>query len=157
MEKFIKFLSIPARLLTNSVRIGLGLGVVFLFILHSAHIIKLPLVESFEWVLYDARVRATMPDTVNPQIVIIDIVEKSLKEEGRWPWSRARLGELISKLSDHYKVAVVGMDVVFAEPDNQSSIKMMERLARNGSMNVFPRATARIAASRVSGSASFRM
>lgn len=133
MENFIKKLAMPARWLQHSVRIGFGLIVVLLFILHSTHLIKLPLLESFEWVLYDARVRATMPDSVSPQVVIIDIDEKSLKEEGRWPWSRERMGELVKQLTDHYRVAVVGMDVVFAEPDNQSSLKMMQRLARNGS------------------------
>ena len=133
MENLLKRLPLPARWLPHASRIGLGLAVVCLFVLHSAHIVKLPLVESFEWVLYDARVRATMSDTVSPQVVIIDIDEKSLKEEGRWPWSRERMGELVKMLSDRYKVAVVGMDVVFAEPENQPSLKMMERVARHGS------------------------
>ena len=133
MKNFMKRLPISARWLPHASRIGLGLAVVFLFVLHSTHIVRLPLVESFEWVLYDARVRATMPDTVNPQVVIIDIDEKSLKEEGRWPWSRERMGELIKMLTDRYKVAVVGFDVVFAEPENQSSLKMMQRVAKLGS------------------------
>jgi len=76
-------------------------GVVVLFVLHGAHLVNLPLVENFEGALYDARVRATMPDSISQQIVIIDFDEKSLKEEGRWPWSRERLGELVKKLSDH--------------------------------------------------------
>ena len=129
----MKRISIPASWLPHVTRISLGLLVVVLFILHSLHAINLPLVESFEGVLYDTRLRATMPGTVNPQVVIIDIDEKSLKEEGRWPWSRARIGELVQKLSEHYKVAVVGMDMVFAEPENQSTLKMMERLALRGS------------------------
>ena len=126
----MKRLSLPVRFRPPSVRVGLGLGMVLLFVLHGAHVVTLPLVENFEGVLYDARVRATMPDTINPQIVIIDIDEKSLKEEGRWPWNRERLGDLVSKLSDHYKVAVVGMDVVFAEAESKSGVKLMERLSR---------------------------
>jgi adenylate cyclase len=125
--------SIPSTWLTHSARVGLGLGVVFLFILHSTHILTLPLVNNFEWVLYDARIRTTMPNTENPQVVIIDIDEKSLKEEGRWPWGRDRLGDLVKKLSDDYKVAVVGMDVVFAEPESQSGAKLLERLSRHES------------------------
>ena len=126
----MKRLPIAARWLPHAVRTGLGFCVVFLFILHSTHVLNLPLVANMEGLLYDARLRATMPDSISQQIVIIDIDEKSLKQEGRWPWSRERLGELVSKLADHYKVAVVGMDVVFAEPENQSGIKMMERLSR---------------------------
>ena len=126
----MKRLPIAARWLPHAVRTVLGFGVVFLFILHSTHVLNLPLVAKLEGLFYDARVRATMPDSISQQIVIIDIDEKSLKQEGRWPWSRERLGELVKKLADHYKVAVVGMDVVFAEPENQSGIKMMERLSR---------------------------
>lgn len=126
----MKRLPIAARWLPHAVRTVLGFFVVFLFILHSTHVVNLPLVANLEGLLYDARLRATMPDSISQQIVIIDIDEKSLKQEGRWPWSRERLGELVSKLADHYKVAVVGMDVVFAEPENQSGIKMMERLSR---------------------------
>jgi len=126
----MKRLPIAARWLPHAVRTVLGFCVVFLFILHSTHVLNLPLVAKLEGLFYDARVRATMPDSISQQIVIIDIDEKSLKQEGRWPWSRERLGELVSKLADHYKVAVVGMDVVFAEPENQSGIKMMERLSR---------------------------
>jgi adenylate cyclase len=126
----MKRLSLPARWLPHATRIGLGLGVVCIFILHGMHLFNLPLIENFEGVLYDARVRATMPDTVNQQLVIIDIDEKSLKEEGRWPWRRERVGELISKLTGHYKVAVVGMDVVYAEPEAQLGGKLLDHLAR---------------------------
>lgn len=125
--------SIPSKWLTHSARVGLGLGMVALFILHSTHVVKLPLVDSFEWVLYDARIRTTMPNTESPQVVIIDIDEKSLKEEGRWPWGRDRVGDLVRKLSDHYKVAVVGMDVVFAEPESQAGTKLLEQLSRHES------------------------
>jgi adenylate cyclase len=125
--------SIPSKWLTHSARVGLGLGVALLFVLHSTHLITLPLVNSFEWVLYDARIRTTMPNTESPQVVIIDIDEKSLKEEGRWPWGRDRLGDLIKKLNDHYKVAVIGMDVVFAEPEAQAAEKLLEQLSKNKS------------------------
>lgn len=133
MKNLMNRFSIPAGWLTYATRIGLGLAVVFIFFLHGSHTLNLPLVDTFEGVLYDARVRATMPESINPQVVIIDIDEKSLKEEGRWPWSRERMGELVKKLSDQYKVAVVGMDVVFAEPENQSSLKLMERLSKSPS------------------------
>jgi len=133
MKKLMDRFSIPATWLPHATRIGLGLVVVFIFILHGFHVLNLPLVENFEGVLYDARLRATMPESVNQQVVIIDIDEKSLKEEGRWPWSRERVATLVKVLTEHYKVAVVGMDVVFAEPENQSILKMMERLSRDES------------------------
>ena len=53
-----------------------------------------------------------MPRTLDDRIVIIDIDEKSLKEEGRWPWGRDRMALLMDKLFDKYGVAVVGFDDV---------------------------------------------
>ena len=132
MKKQFYRLTILAGRYPHFARIALGLSFVVLFVLHSAHIVNLPMVNSLEGALYDVRLRATMPNTVNQQVVIIDIDEKSLKEEGRWPWSRARLADLVKMLTEHYKVAVVGMDVVFAESENQSSIKALERLVRQG-------------------------
>ncbi|MBL4796392.1 MAG: adenylate/guanylate cyclase domain-containing protein [Oleispira sp.] len=49
-------------------------------------------------------------------IVILDIDEKSLANEGRWPWSRHKLAELVSTLAE-YGVVVVAFDVVFSEPE----------------------------------------
>ncbi len=133
MQKLLNSLSIPARWLPHLLRIGFGVGVVCVFLLHSSHIMKLPRVESIEGALYDMRLRATMPNDIYDQVVIIDIDEKSLSEEGRWPWGRERVGELAKILNDHYKIKVVGMDVVFVEPESQPSIKVMERLSRDGS------------------------
>jgi adenylate cyclase len=121
--------SIFSGLLPHKVRIALGLAVVCVFVLHSVHLLNLPLVEQFEHVLYDARVRATMPGGVNPQVVIVDIDEKSLQEEGRWPWQRARLGELVQKLTGHYKVAVLGMDVVYAEAEPPLAERVLQQLS----------------------------
>ena len=77
MKKIFNRVSIPAEWLPHITRIGLGLFVVFLFVLHGAHIITLPLVNDLEGSLYDARLRSTMPDTINHQVVIIDIDEKA--------------------------------------------------------------------------------
>ena len=71
-------------------------------------------------IIYDARLRLTMPRTVDDRIVILDIDEKSLVEperggEGHWPWPRNRLALLLDKLFDHYQIAAVGFDVVLAE------------------------------------------
>ena len=61
----------------------------------------------------------------------MDINEKSLAEEGRWPWSRDKLAILLDNLFDHYKATVVGFDVVFAEKDESSGLKVLERLGRD--------------------------
>ena len=131
MEKFNNIFFASTSWLTQHARIVIGLMVVGLFVLHANHIVELHFIKAMEGSLYDMRLRATMPYDINEQVVIIDIDEKSLQKEGRWPWSRERLGELVKKLNSQYKVAAFGMDVVFAEPESQVSAKIMERLSRH--------------------------
>jgi adenylate cyclase len=76
------------------------------------------------------RLRMTMPRGVDERIVILDIDEKSLGEIGRWPWSRKLMAELVEKLFDRYGVALLGFDVVWAEPDPSSGIDVLDTLAR---------------------------
>ncbi|HEX5363403.1 MAG TPA: adenylate/guanylate cyclase domain-containing protein [Gallionella sp.] len=115
----------------NAVLIGLGLLIVLVFVGHAAHFYRIGIVDRLSAIVYDYRLRLTMPRTVDERIVIIDIDEKSLKEEGRWPWGRNRLGELMDKLFDKYGVALVGFDVVFAEKDESSGLGVLQRLGQN--------------------------
>jgi adenylate cyclase len=51
--------------------------------------------------------------------VIVDIDETSLKKFGQWPWPRTIVADLVVRLSQ-YGAAVIGFDVLFAEPDRTS-------------------------------------
>jgi adenylate cyclase len=118
----------------NFVRILMGCLIVAFFLGHALDHYKIPILERFEAIIYDARLRLTMPRTVDDRIVILDIDEKSLQErelggEGRWPWPRHRIALLLDKLFDKYGIAVVGFDVVFAERDESSGIRVLEQLA----------------------------
>ena len=61
-------------------RIALGLVVVLVFVAHAAEWPFGPFnfVSRLDNIIYDARLRFTMPGTVDPRIVILDIDEKSL-------------------------------------------------------------------------------
>lgn len=87
-------------------------------------------IQGLENQAYDIRLKLTLPKTRDPRIVIVDIDEKSLKEMGRWPWSRDILAQLIDQLFDLYKIKVLGMDIVFAERDESSGLKQLETLAQ---------------------------
>ena len=115
----------------KSILIGIGLLIVLFFVGSAAQKYRLDFVEQLSSIIYDYRMRLTMPRTTDDRIVIIDIDEKSLKEEGRWPWGRDRLALLMDKLFDTYGVTVVGFDVVFAERDESSGLKVLQRLGRN--------------------------
>lgn len=112
------------------VRFVLGALCVFLLLGHAGRLWQIPFVSALDAYLYDVRLRLTMPDTLDHSVVIVDIDEKSLGEIGRWPWGRNVLAELVRRLTDDYKVAVVGFDVVFAEPDESSGLKVLEEIGR---------------------------
>jgi len=115
---------------SHAARIGLGLILLGVLFGHAAKFFQIPLLNQFDSIIYDYRLRFTMPGTVDDRIVIVDVDEKSLKDEGRWPWSRNRLALLLDKLFDRYQAEVVGFDIVFAERDESSGLRVLERLAR---------------------------
>ncbi len=57
---------------------------------------------------------------VSDKVVIISIDEKSLKQEGRWPWPRTRLAKLIDRLVEN-GVSAIGIDLLFPEKDDHVS------------------------------------
>jgi adenylate cyclase len=60
-------------------------------------------------------------------VVIIDIDEKSLKSLGQWPWPRDILATILRNLTNN-DVAIIGLDIVFAEEDRTSPHKVFEKL-----------------------------
>lgn len=113
-------------------RAAASLAIVAFFLLQVAGVYPLPFLERLENQLYDARLQWTMPSMVDPRIVVVDIDEKSLKQEGRWPWGRDRLALLVDTLFDSYQITVLGFDVVFAEKDESSGLHILDRLAAEG-------------------------
>ena len=86
--------------------------------------------QRMEWLAYNVRLNASLPEksVLDPRIVIVDIDEKSLKAEGRWPWSREKIASLIDKLFDN-SVSVVAFDVLFAEPEANPAQRVLEKLS----------------------------
>lgn len=111
-------------------RIGLCLLVVVLLLLNVAGVIPLTFMQRLDNYAYDLRLKWTMPGGVDRRIVIIDIDEKSLQEQGHWPWPRNKMARLNDLLFDRYKIDVLGFDIVFAERDESSGLGSLEELAR---------------------------
>lgn len=99
-------------------------------VLHALDIVPLGVLKRLDDIIYDARLVATMPGTLDDRIVIIDIDEKSLAEQGHWPWSRNKLAKMVDLLFERYEIGVLGFDVVFAEPDDTSGLDKLNALAR---------------------------
>ena len=112
-------------------RIAVTLIPLVFALLHASGELRIGVLQRLDDIIYDARLRATMPQTLDERIVIVDIDEKSLAEVGRWPWGRNKLARLVSELLDTQKVALLGFDVVFAEADESSGLKRLKQLAEN--------------------------
>jgi adenylate cyclase len=107
-----------------------GMLLTGLFALHAVHLIDLPFVRQMEYLAYDLRLQLTMPRDVDHRLAIVDVDERSLAAGGRWPWPRDHLARLVDNLFDHYRVAVVGFDMVFAEADEDRVLQRLEPLLR---------------------------
>lgn len=110
------------------VRVSLSLAILLMFLIHTTGVYQFGLLQRMENFAYDFRLNLMMPATLDQRIVILDIDEKSLKEEGRWPWGRNKLAAMIEKLFDQHKIKVLGFDVVFAESDESSGLKRIEEI-----------------------------
>ena len=111
-----------------------------MFVGHAATFYKIGFITRLENIIYDYRLRLTMPGTVDDRVVILDIDERSLDPRalGRWPWSRDKIVGLLQKLLDKYGVVLIGFDVVFAEPDESSGLPVLEKLAKTRLKDVGP-------------------
>ncbi len=79
----------------NAVKLFLSVAVTGLFMLHAGGWWSFSFLQQLEDIAYDARLNLTLPGTVDPRIVIVDIDERSLRAEGQWPWPRGRLAALV--------------------------------------------------------------
>ncbi|MBF0437512.1 MAG: adenylate/guanylate cyclase domain-containing protein [Magnetococcales bacterium] len=111
------------------IRLLISLALLVLFVLHAFNIIELPALKKLENFAYDTQVRLSLKGNTDKRIVIIDLDEKSLAKIGRWPWGRHQLAKLTETLFDHYRILVLGFDVVFSEQDESSGLPVLDRLA----------------------------
>ncbi len=109
-------------------RVSMGLVAVAFFIVHEIADEPIEFLKRLELIAYDTRLKATLPNNPDSRVVIIDIDEKSLQAEGRWPWSRNKMAQLVRRTFDDYGIKVMGFDVFFAEPDTSSGLQILERL-----------------------------
>ncbi len=110
-------------------RIAVTLIPLILALLHASEVMPLGVLKRIDDIIYDARLRTTMPRTLDNRIVILDVDEKSLAEVGRWPWARNKMANLVDELFDRQKIALLGFDMVFAEADESSGLKRLQQLA----------------------------
>lgn len=112
-------------------RIGLSLLITLPLLLNAAGVLNLNFMRVLENYVYDVKLKLTMPGYPDPRVVIVDIDEKSLQEQGHWPWPRNKVAKMVDLLFDRYQIDVLGFDVLFAERDESSGLKSLEALAQS--------------------------
>ncbi|WP_018151159.1 CHASE2 domain-containing protein [Leeia oryzae] len=111
--------------------ISIGALLLALCLLDIAGILTLPGVQRLESMLYDVRFSQSGTQGSSADIVILDIDEKTLEEQGQWPWPRQRLARLMDTLFDQYHVRMVGFDITFADPDSHNPLPLLNDLGQH--------------------------
>ncbi len=130
MEKLKALWKIYFSSINAVIRAGLGFALVGLFLAYYVFEEPVKVLQNLEWQSYDTRMRATMPNKIDPRIVIIDVDERTLAAEGRWPLGRDKWVSLLTNSFEKYKLKVLGFDVLFTEPDTSSGLSNLEALAK---------------------------
>jgi adenylate cyclase len=95
-----------------------------------------PIVQQMRNLVFDTyqRIAPRQYDATLP-IRIGDIDEKSLNTFGQWPWSRSQMARIIDRLRE-LGAAVVGIDIIYAEPDRTAPAAIAKNLPTDGSFDV---------------------
>lgn len=105
----------------------LGLGVVLLATMVLLGHLSAPAFQTLDRLNQDQQLR-WLPARYEPRVLIVDIDEKSLAEQGRWTWPRRKLARLVERIVDEGGASVLGFDIVFAEPDRIDDIDLVEAI-----------------------------
>ena len=123
---------VTRRLRRHAYLVALSLCATVLFATYASPQQRPAWLDRFENLTYDLRLRLTLPHRQERHIVIVDVDERSLQQEGRWPWPRDRLARLVDILFDDYRVNQLGFDMVFAEPDRNPGLEAIATLQGAG-------------------------
>src|SRR5690554_5679668 len=111
-------------ILTGLTLVALLLSVELVWLANPA---QLKIVTRFNNLLYDARFTVLTPQReAQVPIVIVDLDEASIQQEGRWPWDRKKVAHLITELQAN-DVGLIGLDIVFSEPSRNALQQVLQQ------------------------------
>jgi adenylate cyclase len=82
----------------------------------ALHVFRPALLARFDLAVYDRLLAAVPLRPPSDRVLIVEVDERSLAALGRWPWPRDQVARLLDRLRE-LGAAAVGLDVIFAEPD----------------------------------------
>lgn len=89
-----------------------------------------PSLRRLEATYTDLKFRARGPEPVKHKIVIVEIDDQSVAQLARWPWHRDAIAVLVLQAMDA-GAKVVGLDIIFPEPDQRVPDPVVELLQQN--------------------------
>src|SRR4051794_28394723 len=84
-----------------------------------------PRLRTFSGFFTDKKFHMRGPQPPKNKIVIVEVDSPSIETFGRWPWHRDVTGLLISKIAES-GAKVIGLDMVFSEPDQRVPPELAE-------------------------------
>jgi adenylate cyclase len=96
-------------------------------------------IKRLDFLFYDWRFNLMLDEDRFPRaeenIIIVDIDEKSLQDEGRWPWSRDKMATMVENLANAGTV-VIGFDVLMTEPQRNPTRELQEKAIEIGRIDI---------------------
>ncbi|MDR2626285.1 MAG: adenylate/guanylate cyclase domain-containing protein [Zoogloeaceae bacterium] len=120
-------------LLMLGISLGVVCGMLLLYVAQPALITRLDL-KIYDTLL-SLRAASAPRTAARDLVVIIDIDEPSLAKYGQWPWPRYRIADLVDALQ-RYRVAAIGIDILFSEADRTSPAEMQSVLKRDRGLDL---------------------
>ncbi|OFZ21735.1 MAG: hypothetical protein A2X94_15725 [Bdellovibrionales bacterium GWB1_55_8] len=83
----------------------------------------------------DAKFKVRGPESPKNKVIIVEVDSRSIEAIGRWPWHRDATALLISQIMEA-GAKVVGLDIVFSEPDQRVPDELKAILRQNKLGNI---------------------
>lgn len=83
-------------------------------------------------IFYDLSFKLFYTKKKSDTIVIVDVDEKSLSKQGKWPWSRDKLATIVKNLNQD-GAAVIAFDILFPEKDYNAANIVLNYADKNPS------------------------
>ncbi|MCB1704403.1 MAG: adenylate/guanylate cyclase domain-containing protein [Halioglobus sp.] len=119
----------------SRITLGIAFTLLALWLQMSGADSSRTIINRLDFLAYDLRLNLTLPEQppADGNVVIIDIDEDSLRTEGRWPWSREKMGALVTALNAA-GARTIGFDVAFAEPERNVAQELIDTVSGTGAV-----------------------
>ncbi|MGD8562227.1 MAG: CHASE2 domain-containing protein [Desulfarculaceae bacterium] len=111
-------------------RLIISVGLLLAALMGVCYALQPAMLSFIDFKIFDSFVWTHKQAPVSRAPLIVDLDEKSLSQFGQWPWPRYRLASLLEKIKQLGAVSI-GLDMVLAEPDRTSLIRLQKEMKRD--------------------------